>query len=180
MLCKDGWYCGEFTTADRSNEKAFDFPSHSDSNQMIFGNIVVQYVLSEEHQILVCETSTILFAFCGTSLQNQPTWSYCGRMYPSPRLDEAYSSSCPNTMLCGSRKELRRQPSTICLHIWCRSVTSGYEFEQRKMGRFLRHAFHTLDVFLLLAVTLDLDLIINGFVVLTEEENIIFHYLFHI
>lgn len=46
----------------------------------------MQYVLSKEHQILVCETSTILFAFCGMSLQNQPTWSYCGRMYLSPGL----------------------------------------------------------------------------------------------
>lgn len=32
-------------------------------------SIVVQYVLSGQRQILVCETATILFAFCGTSLK---------------------------------------------------------------------------------------------------------------
>ncbi len=30
------------------------------------------------------------------------------------RLDEAYSSSSPNTRLCGSRRARSRQPSTIC------------------------------------------------------------------
>lgn len=40
--------------------------SLSDFNQK---NLVVQYVLSGQRQILVCETATILFAFCGTSLK---------------------------------------------------------------------------------------------------------------
>lgn len=35
----------------------------------ILTSIVVQYVLSGQRQILVCETATILFAFCGTSLK---------------------------------------------------------------------------------------------------------------
>lgn len=83
-----GRYCErEFIPADWFNEKAFDLSNFIPFRlypEDPFWSTVAQYVLSEEQQILVCGTSTILFAFCGTSLWNRPTWSYCGRMYPSP------------------------------------------------------------------------------------------------
>lgn len=50
------------------------------------------------------------------------------------QLDEAYSSSSPNMMPCGSCRAFSRQPSTICSQLQCRSITSGYNFQQGKTG----------------------------------------------
>lgn len=42
--------------------------------------------------------------------ENYPAWSYCGRMCPDSRPDEAYSSSSPDTTASCSRRVLSPQP----------------------------------------------------------------------
>lgn len=83
--------------------------------------VVVQYVLSEERQTLASGTSTVLFAFCAMS-PSQLTPSYVGRMYLSPRLDKAYSSSSPDT----TPQPQGVQPSTICWHIEPSPPAAGF------------------------------------------------------
>lgn len=72
-------------------------------------NIVVQYVLSEQHQILVCETSTILFAFCGMTRKPAEVKWLC-RNVPPLLARWGFSSSSPNMNACGRHRACSPQP----------------------------------------------------------------------